>query len=100
MGDFIAFNAAVSLLKEQGRTDFLQELFVEPIFQPLPTQVLIEQEPLPADHPLKRTPNTVLTPHLGYVTDHNFRLWYGQCVEDIVAWLDGKPVRVLNLPPA
>jgi phosphoglycerate dehydrogenase-like enzyme len=53
-------------------------------------------EPLPADHPLRSTPNTLLLPHIGYVTTDVYRLWYTQVVEDIVAWADGAPVRVLG----
>jgi D-3-phosphoglycerate dehydrogenase len=53
-------------------------------------------EPVPLDHPLRNLPNAVLTPHLGYVTAENYRRFYGQMVEDIRAWLDGKPVRVLT----
>ncbi len=55
-----------------------------------------DTEPLPADHPLRRLDNVVLTPHLGYVTAENYRLAYACAVEDIRAYLDGKPVRVLN----
>ena len=53
-------------------------------------------EPLPVDHPLRRAPNTVLTPHLGYVTQDNLRTFYGEIVEDIRAWLDGKPIRLVT----
>jgi len=53
-------------------------------------------EPLPADHPLCSAPNTVLTPHLGYVTEETYRMFYGQAIEDIEAFLAGNPVRVLN----
>ena len=53
-------------------------------------------EPLPLDHPLRNFENTVITPHLGYVTDDNYRLYFGHAVEDIGAYLDGGPVRVLN----
>jgi phosphoglycerate dehydrogenase-like enzyme len=53
-------------------------------------------EPLPADHPLRRLKNTVLTPHLGYVTAEGYRLVYGQAVEDIRAFLEGKPIRLLT----
>ncbi len=52
-------------------------------------------EPLPPDHPLRTAPNTLLLPHLGYVTERNYRTFYTQVVEDIVAYLDGRPVRVL-----
>jgi phosphoglycerate dehydrogenase-like enzyme len=55
-----------------------------------------EVEPLPADHPLRTLPNTVLTPHLGYVTQNSYRVFYTEAVEDIVAFLAGAPVRVLN----
>jgi phosphoglycerate dehydrogenase-like enzyme len=54
------------------------------------------EEPLPADHPLRRVENAVLTPHLGYVTTENYRLAYGEAVEDIRAFLDGSPVRVIS----
>jgi phosphoglycerate dehydrogenase-like enzyme len=53
-------------------------------------------EPLPPDHPLRALPNTVLTPHLGYVTENNYRVFYTQAVEDIAAFLAGSPVRVLT----
>lgn len=55
-----------------------------------------DTEPLPADHPLRGLRNTLLTPHTGYVTAENLALMYTQAVEDIVAWLDGSPIRVLN----
>jgi phosphoglycerate dehydrogenase-like enzyme len=55
-----------------------------------------DTEPLPADHPLRRAPNMVLTPHLGYVTEETYRVFYGQTVEDIEAWLAGEPVRLLS----
>lgn len=53
-------------------------------------------EPLPADHPLRSAPRAVLTPHLGYVSDTSFDAFYGQTVENIASWLDGKPIRVVN----
>jgi phosphoglycerate dehydrogenase-like enzyme len=52
-------------------------------------------EPLPSDHPLRSLRNTLLLPHIGYVTTDNFRTWYGQVVEDVLAWADGAPIRVL-----
>ncbi len=55
-----------------------------------------ETEPLPADHPLRRLPNIVLTPHVGYVTNDNYRLWYGQVVENIAAWRMGAPIRRMD----
>src|SRR5947209_1010459 len=55
-----------------------------------------DREPLPADHPLRRTPNVLLTPHIGYVTEENYRSSYPQIVENIVAFLDGNPVRVIQ----
>jgi phosphoglycerate dehydrogenase-like enzyme len=55
-----------------------------------------DTEPLPRGHPLRTLPNVLLTPHLGYVTYDNYRLFYGQTVEDIRAWLDGKPIRVIT----
>ena len=55
-----------------------------------------DEEPLPADHPFRKLDNVVLTPHLGYVTIENYRLCYGQAVEDILAFLAGQPIRVVS----
>jgi phosphoglycerate dehydrogenase-like enzyme len=55
-------------------------------------------EPLPTGHPLRGVPNTVLLPHLGYVTEGAYSSMYEQVVEDIAAWRSGSPVRVLAGP--
>ena len=54
-----------------------------------------DEEPLPLDHPFRKLDNIVITPHLGYVTAENYKRFYGQMVEDIRAFLDGKPLRVI-----
>lgn len=53
-------------------------------------------EPLPVDHPLRSTPNTVLTPHVGFVTREGYEHHFHQVVEGIAAWREGTPVRVMN----
>ncbi|KMO13853.1 D-2-hydroxyacid dehydrogenase family protein [Methylobacterium platani] len=55
---------------------------------------VFDREPLPADHPLRGLPNAVLTPHLGYVTESTFRMFYEDTVEAIAAWRRGAPVRL------
>src|ERR1700730_7042156 len=57
---------------------------------------VFEPEPVAKNHPLLRLDNTVITPHLGYVTEENYRLLYGQAVDNIRAFLDGKVLRGLN----
>jgi phosphoglycerate dehydrogenase-like enzyme len=57
-----------------------------------------DREPLPPDHPLRALPNTVLTPHLGYTTVDTFQDFYSQSIENALAFLDGKPVRVMPRP--
>ena len=54
-----------------------------------------DQEPLPAQHPLRSLDNVVLTPHLGYVTEGTYRMFFEDMVEDIEAWLIGSPLRLL-----
>jgi phosphoglycerate dehydrogenase-like enzyme len=53
-------------------------------------------EPLPADHPLRRLPNTVLTPHTGYVTRENFRTFHETAVIIVESWLEGRRSNVLT----
>ncbi|HEY4026898.1 MAG TPA: D-2-hydroxyacid dehydrogenase family protein [Candidatus Dormibacteraeota bacterium] len=53
-------------------------------------------EPLPSDDPWRSMPNTVLTPHIGYVTEDTYRTFYREAAEDVAAFLAGRPVRVLT----
>lgn len=56
---------------------------------------VFEEEPLPAEHPFRRLPNVLATPHLGYVSDANYRGYFQEAVEDIRAFLDGRVIREL-----
>ncbi len=55
-----------------------------------------DREPLPADHPLRSSPCVLLTPHLGYVTEQTYRVFYGGMVAGIEGWLAGEPVGVIE----
>jgi phosphoglycerate dehydrogenase-like enzyme len=55
-----------------------------------------ETEPLPADDPLRGHPQLLLTPHVGYVSRENYTTFYTQTVENIRAWLAGKPIRLMD----
>ena len=57
---------------------------------------VFDVEPLPADHWLRRSPRTLLSPHMGYVTESTYRVFYQDAVEDIAAFLADAPVRVLS----
>lgn len=59
---------------------------------------VFDVEPASPDAPLLAAPRTVLTPHIGYVTAEEYRLFYGDVVEDIAAWLAGSPLRELGAP--
>jgi phosphoglycerate dehydrogenase-like enzyme len=53
-------------------------------------------EPLPPGHPYLTAPNMVLTPHIGYVSQVAYAAFYAEAVEDIAAWLDGAPIRLVE----
>jgi len=55
-----------------------------------------DEEPLPADHPLRTLPNVLALPHLGYVTAANYRTYFTEAVQDIEAWIAGEPLRVIS----
>ncbi|MGV8921153.1 MAG: D-2-hydroxyacid dehydrogenase family protein [Pseudomonas sp.] len=57
---------------------------------------VFEPEPLPANHPFRHLDNVLATPHIGYVTENNYRTFFGQMIEDIQAWHGGKPIRVFG----
>jgi len=57
---------------------------------------VFDQEPLPPDHPLRCMDNTVITPHLGYVTIESYRAMYSQAIENIQTFLSGRPIRAVN----
>jgi len=57
---------------------------------------VFDTEPLPIDHPLRKMDNVVLTPHLGYVSVQNYRAYFAGVVDDIRAFIEAKPVRVID----
>ena len=58
---------------------------------------VFDVEPLPLDHPFRTMPNVVMTPHLGYVVDDQYRIFYADAVEDIARFAAGSPIRVITL---
>lgn len=57
---------------------------------------VFEVEPLPAQHPFRSLPNVLATPHLGYVSQRNYKAYFGEAIEDIQAFLAGSPIRQLS----
>jgi D-3-phosphoglycerate dehydrogenase len=84
-------NTSRALLVDQAA--LIEAIAAQRIFAALD---VYDQEPLPAGHPLRALPNAVLTPHLGYGTVETFRDYYSQGVENALAFLAGKPIRVLT----
>tara|TARA_B100001093_G_scaffold317908_1_gene303291 strand:- start:387 stop:1334 length:948 start_codon:yes stop_codon:yes gene_type:complete len=56
---------------------------------------VFDTEPLPQDHKLRFLPNTLLLPHIGYVTAENYSKFYLQMVENLTSCLKDKPIRTL-----
>jgi phosphoglycerate dehydrogenase-like enzyme len=59
---------------------------------------VFDREPLPADHPFRSLDNVVVTPHIGYVTEHLFRTAWQRMAQDVAAYLAGSPIRVVSDP--
>ncbi len=59
---------------------------------------VFSHEPMPADDPWRTAPNTVLSPHLGYVTQGNMAALYRESAQNVAAWLEGSPIRTTNTP--
>jgi phosphoglycerate dehydrogenase-like enzyme len=57
---------------------------------------VFDQEPLPPGHPFLALDNTLLVPHIGYVTEAQYQVRYKETVENVAAYLRGEPLRVLN----
>jgi phosphoglycerate dehydrogenase-like enzyme len=73
--------------------DLLQALQAQKLHAALD---VYEHEPLPAAHPLRKLENVTLSPHLGYVHEDNYRIFYRDTVENVAAFMAGKPIRVIN----
>ena len=57
---------------------------------------VFDQEPLPINHPFRKLPNVLVTSHIGGRTYENLAARYKDCLEDVLAWLNGIPIRVVN----
>ncbi|HTQ01035.1 MAG TPA: D-2-hydroxyacid dehydrogenase family protein [Casimicrobiaceae bacterium] len=90
-GAIFVNTARASLVEEAALLDAVQSRRIVAALD------VFYREPLPADHPFTRAPNVVLTPHLGYSTVEVYREFYAQSIENALAFLDGKPIRVLEL---
>jgi D-3-phosphoglycerate dehydrogenase len=54
-------------------------------------------EPLPENHKLRFLPNALLLPHSGYVTKENYEVFYTQMAQNLQAFKEGKPIRVIQM---
>ena len=57
---------------------------------------VFDVEPLPQDHKLRFLPNALLLPHIGFVTEENYSIFYNQMVENLVSCISGTPKRLIK----
>ncbi len=57
---------------------------------------VFEIEPLPANHPFRILPNVLATPHVGFVTEENYRIFFEESLENLQAYLSGSPIRTIT----
>ncbi len=55
-----------------------------------------DAEPLPQDHKLRFLSNTLLMPHIGFVTEENYSIFFSQMLENLESCFEGRPKRLLN----
>jgi phosphoglycerate dehydrogenase-like enzyme len=98
-GEELALMKPGAILANTSRGPIVVE---KDLLQALQTQNLhaaldvYEHEPLAANHALRKLDNVTLSPHLGYVHEDNYRVFYRDTVENIAAFMAGKPIRVIN----
>lgn len=81
-GPLVDENALIQWLTENPKAGAVLDVF--------------DQEPLPKEHPFRRLPNVLATPHIGYVTQENYQVYFRDVVDGVSGWLDGDPRRVLT----
>ena len=105
---FAALPPAIPLVKEgrlralatelgvADRVAFIGEISPDEVASFLAALDVFDHEPLPAGNPFRDLPNTVLTPHLGFTTVEGLHAFYQPAMENILAFLDAKPVNLMN----
>jgi phosphoglycerate dehydrogenase-like enzyme len=98
--DDLALMGRESILVNTSRGQLIQEdALIAALNEGRPGMAALDTfdiEPLPSDHPFRTMSNVLATPHLGYVTEETYRVFYADVVENIEAFLAGQPIRLLE----
>jgi D-3-phosphoglycerate dehydrogenase len=98
--DALARMKPTALLVNTSRAELIEEnALVASLNRGRPGMAAVdvfETEPILQGHPLLRLENAVCTPHIGYVEQDSYEMYFRSAFENVVAFVEGRPQNIVN----